>query len=103
VSNDGASYGDVPVVVRNVEDGFECHVGDPVKYPEIWYGIKIYNRSVSASGVCQWWEGWRGRQGFIGHDGIPWLWEASKECWLPVTESSHAAAYAILKNGAPPA
>jgi hypothetical protein len=34
--------------------------------------------------------------GFVGHDGVPWLWESSKECGLPVTESSraHAAAYA---------
>ncbi len=39
-----------------------------------------------------------GSIGFVGHDGLPWLWETSKECWLPVTESSYAAAYATLKR-----
>jgi hypothetical protein len=35
--------------------------------------------------------------GFVGHDGIPWLWEASQSCWLPVTESSRAGQYAALQ------
>ena len=26
--------------------------------------------------------------GFVGHDGLPWVWEDSKQCWLPVTELS---------------
>jgi hypothetical protein len=32
----------------------------------------------------------------VGHDGVPWLWESSKECGLPFTESSrdHAAVHA---------
>lgn len=39
--------------------------------------------------------------GFVGHNDIPWLWEARKRCWLPATESSYSDAYAILRNGAP--
>jgi hypothetical protein len=35
--------------------------------------------------------------GFLGHDGVPWLWEAEKQCWLPVTKSSRATDYAALQ------
>jgi hypothetical protein len=24
--------------------------------------------------------------GFVGHDGLPWLWEESRSCWLPATK-----------------
>src|SRR5271165_1282029 len=41
-----------------------------------------------------------GLVGFIGHDGVPWVWEASKGCWLPVTESSRASEYAALQEPA---
>ena len=29
---------------------------------------------------------WRLHVGFLGHGNIPHIWNAEKECWLPVTE-----------------
>jgi hypothetical protein len=42
-----------------------------------------------------------GSCGFVGHDGVPWLWEAEQECWLPATKSSRAKAYAALQSSRP--
>lgn len=39
---------------------------------------------------------WRRDCGFVGHDGVPWLWEARRGCWLAATESSRAGDYARL-------
>src|SRR4051812_16502351 len=27
---------------------------------------------------------WRTRVGFLGHDNVPYLWDAVNECWTPV-------------------
>ena len=43
---------------------------------------------------------WRSRVGFVGHDNLPWLWEPSKQDWVPVTETRHAGAYAAMQKRA---
>ena len=34
---------------------------------------------------------WRLHVGFLGPGNIPHIWNAEKECWLPVTESMTAS------------
>jgi hypothetical protein len=42
---------------------------------------------------------WRRHIGFVGHDGIPWLYDDDDEDWLPVTKSRrYAFAYAALQK-----
>jgi hypothetical protein len=75
---------------RNPNDCLKGNRRDAGRNPERRGLIKVYDWSNRAAdlGQCN---DWRIRSGFIGHDGLPWLWEEGRSCWLPVTESSRAS------------
>ncbi len=88
------------IPVADVGEGFKRHADDAVVESKIWGRVEIdYGRHCTPyQGE---WGDLRSGQAFIGHDGNPWVWEASKECWLPITESSRADAYAKMRNVVP--
>ena len=90
------------IAASNVDHRLKGDVGDARVEPVIRSCVEIYDRRKCAT---HWGElrEIRSGLGFIGHDGNPWVWEASKECWLPIMESSRADAYASAKTCAPPA
>jgi hypothetical protein len=64
--------------------GLDSHLPNPVHKPKGCNAFEI--------------DEWRRRCGFLGHNGIPCLWDDTQERWLPVTESSYASAYAALQK-----
>jgi hypothetical protein len=81
---------------RNINDSLKGNSNDAARVSESGGLVKVYDWSSRAADLRQWGD-WRVRSGFIGHDGLPWFWEESRSCWVPVTESSHAGAYAASR------
>jgi hypothetical protein len=67
----------------------QSHLGNPVEQSHE-VAVKINEGRVGVG------DDWRRYVGFVGDGNIPWLWEDSEQRWLPVTESSRAAAYARI-------
>jgi hypothetical protein len=96
---DGLAFSNDRSVNGCVNKRFKSDVCDSLIEPKIRGSFEINNRGNSAADCGQGNLGdWRRHCGFIWHDGVPWLWESSKECWLPVTESSRADEYADLQS-----
>jgi hypothetical protein len=103
MGGNGSAHSNFTVVVGDVKNNLKGHIGDAVENPEVRDAIEIDHGRISARGIKQWREDWRVGQGFIGQDGIPRIWETSKQCWLPLSESSRAGGCATLKSDAPSA
>jgi hypothetical protein len=94
------TFRDNIVINRGVSERFQRDVCHSPLESKIWGSVEVNERSYGASNLSQGDYGdWRGFVGFVGRGGVPWLWEADKQCWLPVTESSRVAEYAALKDG----
>jgi hypothetical protein len=89
--------------LRDMSATRQGDLADSVDMPIEGRVLKINEGSMCASDPGNFasyaWDSFDHRRnvGFLGHDGVPWLWEADKQCWLPVTESSRAADYAALQ------
>jgi hypothetical protein len=95
---------DQSMIKQYVTVGCHCNLAanpkgylpNTVHKPKEWGGFEIDKWRLSA---C---DDMRRHYGFIGHDGIPCLWDDTQERWLPATESCYASAYAALHRAASP-
>lgn len=107
--NDNTVYGN-PAIGAGCDQpvGFQSNLANSIEQPNGAGVFKVKEGRVSAgdggdltrvSGNILG-DDWRSHCGFIGHDGLPWLFDDDAQDWLPVTQTKWAGRYAAMQKRA---
>jgi hypothetical protein len=96
---DGLAFSNDRSVNGGVNKRFKSDVCDSLIESKIRGSFEIDKGGNSAADFRQGNLGdWRRHCGFVGHDGVPWLWESSEECWF-LSQSRVVLPNTLFSNG----